>query len=915
MLQRRVCIQCARERSTLMFNSPCKSPSSPPSPSEQRPYASLLKVSLGITATFVGTFLYFIADPTGPRAFLLGDAWIFSLPNQFFLDSSIHRGDFPFWNPLAFCGTPFAADPQTLAFYPLNLLRSLLTYDPTPFRTQTSWNILLFVHYQIAGIGMYVLSRQYGLSRAAAWTALVGFICSSQFVFNMITWVYHIPNVTWLPWILFFLNKTFSSTQFNTQLRFAICAATIYAMHLLGGGPVFMVIGTLLGGATFLINTVWSPLNCPNSEETDQDILPLARRILRNTILLSAFLGIGLLLSSPYLFASTEFAFHSIRADSVTDTYRNSFILECVFSLRDMIGLSFVYSATRGKPAIVFSGACVTVLAIASLFHPNRRITFFYGLLFLILADVIRFGRTPAIETPLAFLFDKITPFNVLKTEGWLCTVVIGLPLGMLAGIGVDAITKLKLSSTRVRLLASVATIYLGALAVSSIAAWLPDLTLARNAAGLSTHAATIMFCSVPILFFSALIGAIWRPTWRRWALVLPLFAFCETLVWNIAIPQKVETDSIFPCVLPMERLMTTPDWHSRNSRLAYRTQDCAMLSLRPNIGGYNPIYLASSGRVLLLNADFESHYTRFLESDFAGENLRWNQIAKRQFWLSRQVVRGDLPPMQNLFPAATTVFMPVLPSDTTIPIVAREDVEGKAVSDASTRIALSIPAKPDTTGNQGNAVWNLPPFQTPARHSVLCLRLVGNGGGTVEVTAYDNSADIPLHLRKLQIPAESGEVLLEAPLPDLEEPFGEPRIVFTPATAGASFQLLEAYLLSDSKDENSLIKITSLRANSAEVEIAPLPESRVLTFTDANYPGWKAYVDSKPAPMYAANGAFKSVVLGPGPHTVRLVYSPGRIYVGLLFSAATTIAIVCYLVLSKRGLRRAHTTLAFERK
>ena len=48
-----------------------------------------------------------------------------------------------------------------------------------------------------------------------------------------------------------------------------------------------------------------------------------------------------------------------------------------------------------------------------------------------------------------------------------------------------------------------------------------------------------------------------------------------------------------------------------------------------------------------------------------------------------------------------------------------------------------------------------------------------------------------------------------------------------------------------------------------------------LLVLTDAYYPGWRAYVDGRPARIYPANVAFRGVVVPKGRHRVDFVYKP----------------------------------------
>jgi uncharacterized membrane protein YfhO len=53
------------------------------------------------------------------------------------------------------------------------------------------------------------------------------------------------------------------------------------------------------------------------------------------------------------------------------------------------------------------------------------------------------------------------------------------------------------------------------------------------------------------------------------------------------------------------------------------------------------------------------------------------------------------------------------------------------------------------------------------------------------------------------------------------------------------------------------------------------------VVLTDTYYPGWRAYVDGKPATIYRANYMFRAVRVGAGRHHVRFHYEPASFAAG----------------------------------
>jgi hypothetical protein len=58
-----------------------------------------------------------------------------------------------------------------------------------------------------------------------------------------------------------------------------------------------------------------------------------------------------------------------------------------------------------------------------------------------------------------------------------------------------------------------------------------------------------------------------------------------------------------------------------------------------------------------------------------------------------------------------------------------------------------------------------------------------------------------------------------------------------------------------------------------------------LLVLNDADYPGWRAWVDGRPAPILAADHLFRGVLVPTGRHVVEFVYQPASFLWGLAVS------------------------------
>lgn len=79
--------------------------------------------------------------------------------------------------------------------------------------------------------------------------------------------------------------------------------------------------------------------------------------------------------------------------------------------------------------------------------------------------------------------------------------------------------------------------------------------------------------------------------------------------------------------------------------------------------------------------------------------------------------------------------------------------------------------------------------------------------------------------------------------------------------------------------------------------------EPAILVFTDTYYPGWTATVDTTPAEIFPAYGAFRAVVVPEGEHTVAFHYFPRSFQAGLTVSVITCLisSLIALCLLLKR--------------
>ena len=87
-------------------------------------------------------------------------------------------------------------------------------------------------------------------------------------------------------------------------------------------------------------------------------------------------------------------------------------------------------------------------------------------------------------------------------------------------------------------------------------------------------------------------------------------------------------------------------------------------------------------------------------------------------------------------------------------------------------------------------------------------------------------------------------------------------------------------------------VRVVAATRERRTVEIAT-ECAGALVLAETHYPGWRARVDGRPAPLLRANVAFQAVWLEPGRHTVELRYAPKSLALGLAVSALTALGLL----------------------
>lgn len=144
------------------------------------------------------------------RSVLLGHAFFWEdflyhdYPSRNFAAVSMANGEIPLWNPYSFNGMPFLADIQKTVFYLPCVALTLFVKGET---LSPYWlELMIILHYMLAGIGMFYLARSFDLRRVPAMFAGAAFALSGFMIAHAIH-QYIITLVAWYPLVLLFFRK------------------------------------------------------------------------------------------------------------------------------------------------------------------------------------------------------------------------------------------------------------------------------------------------------------------------------------------------------------------------------------------------------------------------------------------------------------------------------------------------------------------------------------------------------------------------------------------------------------------------------------------------------------------------------------------------------------------------------------
>ena len=263
------------------------------------------------------TLVYFWPQVVQGRVLYWGDIGLYFTPMAGFLQENLRAGRVPLWNPLIFCGTPYAGNPQTWPLYPVTIL--------LPFMSASYFlSMTVALHVWLAGLGTYLFARRaLAVGRGAALLAAVTFMFGGQIVSKE-----QFPNMVqaaaWLPWALWALDKVLR----DRRIQDALTLGMVLGLQLLAAHAQMTLLTLYLAAAwgVFVLRQQGArrEKGARNRAPTQQ----IARLLLSG--LVAVGLAAGQILPAVALFrdaARQKLSFHTVNRFYLPDHQLSNFIL------------------------------------------------------------------------------------------------------------------------------------------------------------------------------------------------------------------------------------------------------------------------------------------------------------------------------------------------------------------------------------------------------------------------------------------------------------------------------------------------------------------------------------------------------------------------------------------------------------
>lgn len=833
---------------------------------------------------------------------------------------ALNEGRIPLWTTGMYGGFPVLADAQIGALYPVNLLLFRLL----PAHFALSYSMLL--HLAWAGAGMYLLARAFDLRVSAA--LLAGLVFSfSGFMFSRLAHVTVLFSSAWLPWLIYCYEQ-FQRARAQKSSRvgvwFALTTITL-GIQFLCGFPQVAFMNTL----TFALFAFLGPLlwHSPNAER----ISVRSIRTLALPIVLVGVLALGV--AAAQIIPTAELVGHSVRAGPSDFEFVTSYSLPVEFLPQ------FVFPFLHGEPSEganneywAYIGIAPFALALLAIFLCRDRRTIFFTLFALSALSLALGDVNPAYR-----LIYQLPGFNLFRVPArYLLLFVFAATL--LGASAFDALSnRLAQNDGRWKrampwgaALALLTMLSIGLAETQPIEFWLSAWQV------------------LPFIFVLTTLGIllfVWkrrvsRATFQTIVLGLvlldltslaPLFvktlgqitapSYVTVVPRSLAIleerpaRERVFTDQyIFPSV-PAIRGSLYPNTallYGKESAIAYSSLASARHSAY--LGNLSPAMLnVLNVRYWMIPLEPRFETKLAIPSDRVALDVLSNEEIIPPTMASAIEIASFTERAENLVDGTPVGQIDLRRRDGRIdsfPLrvgieTADWDYERKQAPHRRAQIAHSFPgfwrsfgrafeghtyvARFDLEPNEIVGV-NVRVLQPKARLTVEGITLYNAPGQSMSLAKLVNKNDFQVAYFSDTVAAwknldamprafivHSAEIADDdSALARLREPGFDP---------ARSVLLAEGSALNTAADSShDAVEIVDYKSERVSISVTT-DQPGYLILADSWYPGWNAFVDGQPAPIYRADILFRAVRIEPGTHTVVFEYRPMSFVLGAVIS------------------------------
>ena len=309
----------------------------------------------------VSTFLFFIKN----------DAFNGYFPPKFFMSESIHAGYLPLWNPYINYGIPQYGDMSSGFWNPITWVIAATTgYNAYTFTLE----VLAYIF--IGGLGMYKLTRCFGLQNRVRFIAAIAYMCCGYNVGHLqhFNWLSGAAFLPWCLWGYLLLNE-------KTDTRNILRASLAFYLFISSAHPG-LVIGALYFFIALLLYLFFNNRNLSN-------INKIKKVLLGNSLLLAALLLLAAGLITGYADILPYFSRGEkvVLAEGLKNPTTVQSWLSALLPLSTVKNESFF--ATDISMRNIYFSLTLALFLLVSLFQRDRLQKFFLftGIAFLLLSS------------------------------------------------------------------------------------------------------------------------------------------------------------------------------------------------------------------------------------------------------------------------------------------------------------------------------------------------------------------------------------------------------------------------------------------------------------------------------------------------------------------------------------------------